>query len=52
MVIFTVGLGGSLFGFTGIVLALPLYIILKASYEYYEDDIKKKIEEKKENFNE
>lgn len=52
MVIFTVGLGGSVFGFAGIVLALPLYIILKASYEYYEDDIKKKIEEKKENFNE
>ena len=52
MVIFTVGLGGSLFGFTGIVIALPLYILIKASYEYYEDDIKKKIEEKKENFGE
>lgn len=50
MVIFSVGLGGSLFGFTGIVLALPLYILLKASYEYYEDDIKRKIEDAKENF--
>lgn len=47
-VIFVVGLCGSLFGFMGIVLALPLYILLKASYEYYEDDIKRKIEEKKE----
>ena len=52
VVIFTVGLGGSLFGFMGIVLALPIYIILKASYEYYEDDIKRRIETKKENFNE
>jgi len=49
-VIFVVGLCGSLFGFMGIVLSLPLYILLKASYEYYEDDIKKKLEERKENF--
>ena len=43
MVIFTIGLGGSLFGFLGIVMALPVYILLKASYEYYEEDIKRKI---------
>lgn len=48
MVIFAVGLGGSLFGFTGIVIALPLYILLKASYDYYEEDIRKKISDVKE----
>lgn len=43
VVIFAVGLGGSLFGFIGIVLALPVYILLKASYDYYEEDIKRKL---------
>ena len=43
MVIFAIGLGGSLFGFIGIVMALPVYILLKASYDYYEEDIKRKI---------
>jgi len=48
MVIFAVGLGGSLFGFLGIVIALPLYILLKASYDYYEEDIKEKLSTVKE----
>lgn len=48
MVIFAVGLGGSLFGFLGIVAALPVYILLKASYDYYEEDIKQKISDVKE----
>jgi len=48
MVIFAVGLGGSLLGFLGIVIALPLYILLKASYDYYEEDIKQKISDVKE----
>lgn len=43
MVIFSIGLGGSLFGFVGIVMALPVYILLKASYDYYEEDIKRTI---------
>lgn len=43
MVIFAIGLGSSLFGFIGIVMALPVYILLKASYDYYEEDIKRKI---------
>lgn len=49
MVIFAVGLGGSLFGFMGIVMSLPVYILIKASYEYYEDDIKRKLEKIEEN---
>lgn len=48
MVIFAVGLGGSLFGFLGIIIALPVYIILKASYDYYEEDIKQKLSDVKE----
>lgn len=47
MVIFAVGLGGSLFGFIGIVIALPLYILIKASFDYYEEDIRKKISDVK-----
>jgi len=48
MVIFAVALGGSLFGILGIVIALPVYILLKATYEYYEKDIKKTISNVKE----
>lgn len=43
--IFAVFAGGILYGATGIIIALPVTIILIATYRYYEDDISDKIEE-------
>ena len=37
--IFAVFAGGALYGFIGIVIALPLYIVLKASYNFFKEDI-------------
>lgn len=37
--IFAVFAGGALYGFLGIVIALPLYIVLKVSYNFFKDDI-------------
>ena len=45
--IFAVFAGGILYGVTGIVIALPVTIILIATYRFYEDDITDKIEEMK-----
>ncbi|MDD3241705.1 MAG: AI-2E family transporter [Bacilli bacterium] len=44
-VIFAVGAFGSLFGFLGIVIALPISIVIKTTLEFYRKDIKEKIEE-------
>lgn len=43
--IFAVFAGGILYGVVGIIIALPLTIILIATYRFYEDDISDKIEE-------
>lgn len=45
--IFAVFAGGILYGVTGIIIALPVTIILIATYRFYEDDITDKIEEMK-----
>ena len=37
--IFAVFAGGALYGFMGIVIALPLYIVLRASYNFFKEDI-------------
>ncbi len=47
LTIFAAYAGGKLFGFIGIVIALPLTIILLATYRFYEDDIAQKIEDMK-----
>lgn len=43
VVIFAVSAGGVIGGFWGIVLSLPVAIIIKATYNFYERDIDKKI---------
>ena len=43
IVIFSVSAGGIIAGFWGIVLSLPVAIIIKTTYNYYEKDIYKKI---------
>lgn len=43
IVIFAVFAGGAIGGFWGIVLSLPIAIIIKATYNFYERDIDKKI---------
>lgn len=45
--IFAVFAGGILYGVVGIIIALPVTIILIATYRFYEDDISDKIEELK-----
>lgn len=45
LTIFAAYAGGKLFGFIGIVIALPLTIILLATYRFYEDEINQKIED-------
>lgn len=39
--IIVVSIGGTLAGVTGIVVALPLYILLRATYHYFSNDLKK-----------
>ena len=41
--IFSVFVGGSLFGFIGILVALPVYIIINRAYHFFNEDIKDKI---------
>lgn len=48
MVIFSVGAAGSLFGFLGIAIALPTYIIIKCTIEFFNKDIKELIQDVKE----
>ena len=43
--IFAVSAGGALFGFIGIVIALPIYIVLKCTYNFFKKDIYGKIDE-------
>ena len=43
--IFAVFTGGIIYGVVGIIIALPVAIILMATYKFYEDDISDKIEE-------
>lgn len=47
MVIFAVGAGGSLLGFLGIVISLPVYIVLQTTWKFFREDIKDKIDEVK-----
>jgi len=47
-VIFSTGVCSSLFGIWGIMIALPLYIIIRATWIYFNKDIKGYIEDKKE----
>lgn len=48
IVIMSVFVGGALFGVLGIVISLPMAIILIATYKFFEDDLKEKIEDFKE----
>lgn len=41
--IFAVFAGGALYGFIGIVVALPLYILLNCAFNFYKEDIQEKI---------
>ena len=43
--IFSVFVGGALFGFFGILIALPAYIVINRTYHFFEDDIKDKIDD-------
>ena len=43
--IFSVFVGGALFGFIGIVVALPLYIVINRTYYFFKEDIKDKIDD-------
>lgn len=45
IVIMSVFIGGALFGVLGIVASLPTAIILIATYKFFEDDLKEKIED-------
>ncbi len=42
--IIVVSIGGTLGGIVGIIIALPLYILLHASYQFFEKDIQKGVE--------
>lgn len=43
--IFAVSIGGSLAGVLGILIALPLYIVIKCTYHFFRDDIKDRIDD-------
>jgi predicted PurR-regulated permease PerM len=43
--IFAIFVGGALFGFVGILIALPVYIIINRAYHFFKDDIKDKIDD-------
>ena len=47
LVIFTAGVCSSLFGFWGIMMGLPIYIVIRATWEFFNGDIKDYIENKK-----
>ena len=49
LVIFTAALCSSVFGIFGIMMGLPLYLILRTTWEYFNQDIKDYIGEKKNN---
>lgn len=39
--IIVVSIGGTLFGIVGIIIALPLFILLRSTYHYFNKDLKK-----------
>ena len=39
--IMVVSVGGSLFGMVGIVIALPVYLLLRTTYNFFKNDLKK-----------
>jgi len=41
--IFSIFVGGKLFGFVGILIALPVYIVINRTYHFFKNDIKDKI---------
>ena len=41
--IMVVSIGGTLFGFVGIVIALPCYLLLRTTYHFFKGDLKKGI---------
>jgi predicted PurR-regulated permease PerM len=47
--IFAVVAGGSLFGIPGIIIALPAYIILSTTFNFFKEDIYAKLEDIKDN---
>lgn len=48
LVIITMGFFSKFFGLFGIILGLPLYIVIKCTWEFFDDDIKGKIQDVKE----
>lgn len=48
LVIFTAGVCSSIFGIWGIMAGLPLYLIVRATWKFFHQDIKDKIEDFKE----
>lgn len=48
LVIFTAGVCSSLFGIFGIMMGLPLYLIIRATWNFFHRDIKEYIEDRKE----
>lgn len=47
LVIITMGFFSKFLGILGIVMGLPIYIILRCTWEYFDDDIKEKIQDVK-----
>ena len=47
--IFAVIAGGSLFGVPGIIIALPAYIIISTTFNFFKEDIFEKLEDMKDN---
>jgi predicted PurR-regulated permease PerM len=39
--IMVVSIGGSLFGVPGIIVALPIYLVLRTTYHFFKDDLQK-----------
>lgn len=48
LVIFTAGVCSSLFGILGIAMGLPLYLIIRTTWDYFDEDIKDYIDDKRE----
>ena len=46
--IMVVSVGGTLFGFVGIVIALPMYLLLRTTYHFFKGDLRKGIDKVKE----
>ena len=48
LVIFTAGVCSSLFGLLGIAMGLPLYLIIRTTWDYFNEDIKDYLDDKRE----